>query len=61
MTQGSAIKDTMRMGALQAPQVRGSASKIFLSKRAHVLGASLEESELSTSSGARGVHRTLFA
>ena len=37
------------MRAPHAPQVRGSASKIFLIKRAHVLRASLEKSELSRS------------
>jgi len=41
----------MRMRAPQA-QMRGSASKIFLIKRAQVLRASLEESELSRASGA---------
>ena len=40
------------MRAPQAPQVRGSASKIFRTRRAHVLRASLEKSELSRSSGA---------
>jgi hypothetical protein len=33
----------------QAPQVRGSASKIFRIKRAQVLRASLDKSELSRS------------
>ena len=37
------------MRAPQAPQVRGSASKIFRIRRAHVLRASLEKSELSRS------------
>jgi hypothetical protein len=37
---------------MQVPheQIRGSASKIFLIRRAHVLRASLEKSELSPSS-----------
>jgi hypothetical protein len=35
------------MRAPQAPQVRGSASNIFRTKRAHVLRASLENSALS--------------
>ena len=45
-TRGSVIKETMRM---RPPQVhsRGSASKIFLIRRAHVLRASLETSELA--------------
>jgi hypothetical protein len=45
-TRGSVIKDTMRM---RPPHVhnKGSASKIFLTNRAHVLRASLEQSELS--------------
>ena len=45
-TRGSVIKETMRM---RAPQLhrRGSASKIFLINRAHVLRVSLEKSESS--------------
>jgi hypothetical protein len=48
-TRGSVIKETIRMRAPQA-QIRGSASKIFLIRRAQVLRASLEKSELSPSS-----------
>jgi len=36
----------------QAPQVRGSASNIFRTRRAHVLRASLEKSELFRGSDA---------
>jgi len=43
-TRGSVIKETMRMRAPQA-QSRGSTSRIFLSRRAQVLRASLEKSE----------------
>ena len=45
-TRGSVIKDTMRM---RPPQLhrRGSASKIFLIRRAHVLRASFEQSKSS--------------
>jgi len=42
----------MRMREPQAPQVRGSASKILLIKRAQVLRASLAKSELSRAWGA---------
>jgi hypothetical protein len=48
-TPGSVIKETMRMRAPQG-QSRGSVSKIFLTRRAHVLRGSLERSELSPSS-----------
>ena len=47
-TRGSVIKETIRIRAPHV-QTRGSTSKIFLSNRAHVLRASLEESELSCS------------
>jgi hypothetical protein len=40
-TRGSVIKETIRIRAPQAHS-RGSTSKIFLSRRAHVLRASLE-------------------
>jgi len=40
------MKETIRMRVPQV-QSRGSASKIFLSRRAHVLRASLERSEWS--------------
>jgi hypothetical protein len=45
-TRGSVIKETMRM-RVPHEQSRGSTSKIFLTRRAHVLRASLEKSELS--------------
>jgi hypothetical protein len=47
-TRGSVIKETMRMRPPQEHR-RGSASKIFLINRAHVLLASLEPFELSCS------------
>ena len=47
-TRGSVIKKTMRMRPPQL-QSKGSASNIFLIRRAHVLRASLEQSELSRS------------
>ena len=47
-TRGPVIKETICMRAPQ-PQTRESTSKIFLSRRAHVLRASLEKSELSCS------------
>jgi hypothetical protein len=47
-TRGSVIKETIIMRAPQA-QTRGSTSKIFLTRRAHVLRVSLEKSALSCS------------
>jgi hypothetical protein len=49
-TRGSVINETICMRAPQA-QTSGSTSKIFLSRRAHVLRASLEKSALSRSGG----------
>jgi hypothetical protein len=46
ITRGSVIREAMRMGAPQQ-QSRGSAATIFLTRRAHVLRASLERSEWS--------------
>jgi len=49
-TRGSVIKETMRMRPPHGYN-RGSASKIFLINRAHVLRASLEQSEMSCPPG----------
>lgn len=53
MTRGSVIRETMRTRASQVPQVKGSVSTIFYIKRARVLRASLQKSELARVSDAR--------
>ena len=60
ITRGSGMKETIRMRSPHE-QTRGSVSKIFLTKRAQVLRASLAKSELSLVSGAGAVAPGLSA